>query len=554
MTGSVAIDVVIGLVFIYLLYSLLATVVCEIIANYLGLRARNLQNAIQRMLEDNPEVSEVKLKAFFKQIGRDVAQLFHNPEGPAACVFYRLPIIKYLARNTLFSKPAYITRQNFSKAIFEIFRRYGGAEDQPDLEKIQKVLRGALEYPGILKEIKEEINKGAVKAPLKPDQPRDFNKIFDAVKEKATAPDVEKPLDLAQQKLFVQILKLLNSKNADENKKSIVFKIDELLNLFGHETRSHLLSLLKDSNSDLLKFRFHLEQWFDDTMDRATGWYKQRIQFLLLLIGLAFALCFNANTLDIVRKLSVDKEARDKMVQLAVEYVNDPANNIPDASGNATITTYDSIKIDSLRKVKLDSLKKLQAKLQKQIDEANSLLGMGWPDLPDSLSVLPWTQQNEDSVRKIRQQQLLGYSVITIDKPESEIAAKDKSSMDDTKKIVIYPYDITKGILGCLYETNTWVWQSDVYGNYNNSRSKIKVDNSGTGFFLYILTNLFSYAFWGYLLTAIAISLGAPFWFDLLNKLVRIRGSVKEPTRTQAGDAAAPALTSDPAHLIHRKG
>jgi hypothetical protein len=31
---------------------------------------------------------------------------------------------------------------------------------------------------------------------------------------------------------------------------------------------------------------------------------------------------------------------------------------------------------------------------------------------------------------------------------------------------------------------------------------------------------------WGCLVTAIAISLGAPFWFDLLGKLMRIKGGV----------------------------
>jgi hypothetical protein len=32
----------------------------------------------------------------------------------------------------------------------------------------------------------------------------------------------------------------------------------------------------------------------------------------------------------------------------------------------------------------------------------------------------------------------------------------------------------------------------------------------------------------GFLITAIAISLGAPFWFDLLNKLVKIRTAGKK--------------------------
>lgn len=31
----------------------------------------------------------------------------------------------------------------------------------------------------------------------------------------------------------------------------------------------------------------------------------------------------------------------------------------------------------------------------------------------------------------------------------------------------------------------------------------------------------------GWLLTAVAVSLGAPFWFDLLNKFISVRGSTK---------------------------
>ena len=53
MFNSVALDVVIGLIFIFLLYSLLATVLSEMIATVLGLRARNLKAAISRMLNDD---------------------------------------------------------------------------------------------------------------------------------------------------------------------------------------------------------------------------------------------------------------------------------------------------------------------------------------------------------------------------------------------------------------------------------------------------------------------------------------------------------------------
>ena len=37
--------------------------------------------------------------------------------------------------------------------------------------------------------------------------------------------------------------------------------------------------------------------------------------------------------------------------------------------------------------------------------------------------------------------------------------------------------------------------------------------------------------FLGFLITAIAITLGAPFWFDLLNKIVLLRSSIKPQER-----------------------
>ena len=38
----------------------------------------------------------------------------------------------------------------------------------------------------------------------------------------------------------------------------------------------------------------------------------------------------------------------------------------------------------------------------------------------------------------------------------------------------------------------------------------------------------------GWLLTAAAISLGAPFWFDLLNQFINLRGAGTKPQRADA--------------------
>ena len=38
----------------------------------------------------------------------------------------------------------------------------------------------------------------------------------------------------------------------------------------------------------------------------------------------------------------------------------------------------------------------------------------------------------------------------------------------------------------------------------------------------------------GWLITAVALSLGAPFWFDTLNKFMVVRGTVKPQEKSQA--------------------
>lgn len=39
----------------------------------------------------------------------------------------------------------------------------------------------------------------------------------------------------------------------------------------------------------------------------------------------------------------------------------------------------------------------------------------------------------------------------------------------------------------------------------------------------------------GYLITALAIMLGAPFWFDMLNKIMMIRSSLKPEEKPKTG-------------------
>jgi hypothetical protein len=113
MFNSVALDIVIGLVFIYLLYSLLATILSELIATGLGLRARNLKEAVDRMLND-----EKPLKWWRRLV--DTLNLTKSPKNPVVNAFYENPEIKYLGSSGLFKTPSNFKAGSFSKTLLSL--------------------------------------------------------------------------------------------------------------------------------------------------------------------------------------------------------------------------------------------------------------------------------------------------------------------------------------------------------------------------------------------------------------------------------------------------
>ena len=345
MTGNIAIDVTIGLVFIYLLYSLLATVIGEIIASVFALRARNLQDAIGKMLNDDTEESS-KFKAFFISIWQSISKIFNNKQSGFAAIFYKQPSIKYLSKNSRLKKPSYIKPSTFSQTLMNIMEDEGKGDSS--LDKIKDLLSG----------------------------------------------DVQ------------------GSKAGNDNSNQSL--------LICSETRKHLSNLLRNSDNDLKTFKLQLENWFDETMERATGWYKRKNQFILFSIGLIIAMSFNVNTFYIAKTLSKDDVAREQLVQLAVDYQNKNPEVVQ----------------DSANKKALKELLAVRKRIKNDIQIANSIVSLGWE--------------------------------------------KGKGIDENYYKDVCHDF----------WNPNAW-------------------------------KNLL-----GWILTALAISLGATFWFDLLNKMVKLRSSL----------------------------
>jgi hypothetical protein len=106
------------------------------------------------------------------------------------------------------------------------------------------------------------------------------------------------------------------------------------------EVKKSLLALLRRSEADIDKARFAIEGWFNDAMDRVSGWYKRRTQLWTIIIAAVLTLVANADTIQIGRKLWTDPVLRTAVVEeakvraqkprptVSVEYENedDPTN------------------------------------------------------------------------------------------------------------------------------------------------------------------------------------------------------------------------------------
>jgi hypothetical protein len=375
MFNSTILDVVVGLIFIYLLYSLLATTIQELIASYFGFRAKILERAVFRMLEDETKFNFSISSIFylFKKRGNG------GDPNSASFSFYNHPLIKFLGENKPNSKPSYINKESFSKVIIDLLR---GDKVKPG-DKIKPLIQNALDT--------ETLQWGELKAKI------------------------------------------------------------------SKETLSYINSIWADSNGDIEKFKENLENWFDATMERASGWYKKNTQFILFFVGLTIAIVFNVDTIKIVSKLEKDPKLREQLVQQADAFLE----THPDLNGELMI-----------KKTEFDSL---QAKIKRK----NIVL--------------------TDNVRNIQ--------------------IKDSIEIENYKTLIEYQKNL--------------VIRADSLVNADIKKTN-DVLSLGWDSFACKSFGCFLWSLLGWIITALAISLGAPFWYDLLNKFMKLKGSSSDSSASSA--------------------
>jgi len=88
-----------------------------------------------------------------------------------------------------------------------------------------------------------------------------------------------------------------------------------------------LITLATRADGDREKFLSLVEKWYDDTMERVSGWYRREAQLIIISIAVVTTILVNVDTIRVVQKLYNDPLARERISQLADRWIE---SNAPD--------------------------------------------------------------------------------------------------------------------------------------------------------------------------------------------------------------------------------
>lgn len=111
---------------------------------------------------------------------------------------------------------------------------------------------------------------------------------------------------------------------ADWSKPLTIAEVQMALGQIRHlPLRDALASIVGASCDNVAELEKGLAKWFDETMDRVSGWYKRRAQLLLFILGFGTAVAFNLDTFRMAGRLWRDPILRAQLVADAQRQVKD---------------------------------------------------------------------------------------------------------------------------------------------------------------------------------------------------------------------------------------
>jgi hypothetical protein len=494
---STIIDVAIGMIFIYLLLSLMCSAANEIIELVLKKRAIDLERGIREMLAPGSKsgTEDIVQRLYDHALIKNLFDKSYKKSRIASP-------LRYVLRTHL---PSYIPARSFALALM-------------DLVASPATAAGASGATGSTPATNFELK--LTQPPPPPPTPGATNNPLTPFREGiATNPLLDAVPDI----------------------------------------RQGLIALVDAAGGDVAKARENIETWFNNSMDRVSSWYKRRTQVVILILGLFLAVVMNADSLAIVKKLTTDKALRESLVAASMEYAKAHASPAPtedsgertqseagntagrSAEAGATTPTATPTETPTSTPTPCPSPIPAQIKFPAECvtNPTSENCKNGLPKI-----IPECTDINSDACKirtelltdcfKDSESQECKYAQRLITIPEC-VADKDSAACKDKALLASIPacneckpgkdpkdspqckYELNKHQLEALNLPIGWGSVDDVQRKWPGSNF-----TRPGGWFDQTRWHLL-----GWLLTALAISLGAPFWFDLLNKFIVIRSAVK---------------------------
>ena len=399
MFGAETLDVLIGLVTIYLVFGIACTAIVEAFAAWLKVRSKNLEAAMDEFLAGDLNESQKFVAAF-----------------------YAHPLVQSLSKGKK-KRPSYIPPETVGQVVEDLVMKNNGKDDK-----------------------KGKKSKNAVVP---------FASLVEAVN--------------ALPK---------NEKEPGEKKNEINI----------NRIRGLLQVLVKQAGGDATAFRKAVETHFNAVMERVSGWVKRRQQLTAIIAAACLVAGANVDTIAIATSLAASPEARKAIIEIAKKELEKPplgAEGKKESKGEAATAAEQKKQGPGEKGKKTGQTVSEQSKQMSGNEGEKS-------GKKENTTTVEQKAQNPAGEQK-QESAAAGGAAVEHAKQESGDARID-----------------IEHAMSVLQSTGLPFGWKDQWSNLW----------TGDGVAAKVLTKLA-----GLLFSIFAISLGAPFWFDILQRFMKVRAT-----------------------------
>ena len=279
--------------------------------------------------------------------------------------------------------------------------------------------------------------------------------------------------------------------------------------------RKLLLTLLDDAKNDGDKLKENIETWFNNGMDRVNGWYKRKSQWVLAGLGLGIAVLMNVDTVLIFKHLQSNPGARDALVAQARAYTDANRRAAPLSPEEGKVAVTSGNRVEG------------RIPFPPGVTFENGTEFVITSDHPTVTILTPKVkleQKPEQKASSVPFQADTGFS----DEPSTAIITASTAGKPGSGGVFELKLEPSLPAQFRAIQANAYALSIPIGWVSKGTSQDVKYGQiRPTG--IWEARDRFLQHIVGWLLTALAATLGAPFWFDTLNRIISIRSSGKAP-------------------------